>query len=104
MTIRIEQLEFDAIIGVLDFERDRPQHVRVDLTATYDYRPGKYLDYAEMVNAIKTHIIAQRYALLEEALEGLHTTLLATFPTITTLHITLAKPDILPDSIVSLSI
>ena len=104
MTIRIKQLEFDAIIGVLDFERDRPQRVRVDLTATYNYHPGKYLDYAEMVEAIKTHIITQKYALLEEALEGLHTTLPATFPTIETLHITIAKPDILPDCIVSLSI
>ena len=104
MTLRIEQLEFDAIIGLLDFERDRPQRVRVDLTVTYDYRPGKYLDYAEMVEAIKTHIITQKYTLLEEALEGLHTTLTHTFPAIETLHITIAKPDILSDCIVSLSV
>jgi len=104
MTIQIEQLQFDAIIGVLDFERDRPQRVRIDLKAIYDYQPGKYLDYAEMVEAIKIHIITQKYALLEEALEGLNATLLATFPAIETLHITIAKPDILPDCIVSLSI
>ncbi len=104
MILRIEHLEFDAIIGLLDFERDRPQRVRIDLTATYDYQPGKYLDYAEMVEVIKIHIIQQKYELLEEALEGLRTTLTAAFPAIETLHITIAKPDILPDCVVSLSI
>ncbi len=104
MTITIERLEFDAIIGLLDFERDRPQRVRVDLTATYEYQLRKYLDYAEMVERVKNHIIEQEYELLEEALEGLHTSLIAAFPAIETLHITIAKPDILPDTIVSLSL
>ena len=104
MTIQIEQLEFDAIIGLLDFERDRAQRVRINVTATYDYQPGIYLDYAEMVEAIKTHIVKQKYELLEEALEGLHTTLTAAFPAIETLLITIAKPDILPDCVVSLSL
>ena len=104
MTIRIEQLEFDAIIGLLDFERDRPQHVRIDVTATYDYQPGSYLDYAEMVEVIKANITQQKYELLEEALEGLHGTLTKAFPAIETLNITIAKPDILPDCVVSLSI
>ncbi len=103
MTIRIEHLEFDAIIGLLDFERDRPQRVRIDLTATYDYQPGTYLDYAKMVEAIKAHIIEQKYELLEEALEGLHTILRTAFPPIDTLEITIAKPDILSDCVVALN-
>jgi len=102
MTIRIEALEFEAIIGLLDVERDRVQRVRIDLEAEYDYRPPAYLDYAQMVETIKTHIITKRYELLEEALEGLHTTLRTTYPEITSLHITIAKPDILPDCVVSL--
>ncbi len=104
MTIRIEHLEFDAIIGLLDYERDRPQRVRINVTATYDYQPGTYLDYAEMVEVIKAHIIKQKYELLEDALEGLHSTLTNTFPSIETLYITIAKPNILPDCSVSLSI
>ena len=104
MTIRIEHLEFDAIIGLLDYERDRPQRVRIDLAATYDYQPDQYLDYAKMVEAIKAHIIEQKYELLEDALEGLHSTLTNTFPSIETLYITIAKPNILPDCTVSLSI
>jgi len=104
MIIRIEDLTFDAIIGVLDFERDRTQRVRLDITATYDYQPPDYLDYAQMVTTAKEHIIAQKYELLEEALSGLNATLTETFPLIQTLHITIAKPDILPDCVVSLSI
>ena len=104
MTIRIEDLTFDAIIGVLDFERDRTQRVRLDITATYEYQPPDYLDYAQMVTVAKEHIIAQKYELLEEALHGLHTTLTQTFPAIETLHITITKPDILSDCVVSLSL
>jgi len=104
MTIRIERLEFDAIIGVLDFERERTQRVRLDITATYDYQPPDYLDYAQMVSVAREHIITRKYELLEEALEGLRETLIQTFPAIETLHITIAKPDILPDCVVSLSL
>ena len=103
MTIRIEDLTFDAIIGVLDFERDRAQRVRLDITAAYEYQPPDYLDYAQMVTVAKEHIIAKKYKLLEEALHGLRATLTQPFPAIETLHITIAKPDILPDCVVSLS-
>jgi len=104
MTIRIDDLEFEAIIGLLDFERDRTQRVRLDIEATYDYQPPDYLDYAQMVKASKQHIIDKKYELLEEALHGLHDTLLKTFPQIETLEITITKPDILPDCVVSLSL
>ena len=38
MTIHIEALTFDVIIGLLDFERDRPQRVIIDIEASYDYK------------------------------------------------------------------
>jgi len=104
MTIHIEDLTFDAIIGVLDFERDRTQSVRLDITATYRYQVPNYLDYAQMVSVAKEHIIVHKYALLEEALHGLHAALVQAFPAIETLRITIAKPDILPDCVVSLSL
>ena len=104
MTIHIEDLTFDAIIGVLDFERDRTQSVRLDITVTYHYQAPDYLDYAQMVTTAKEHIIAQKYELLEEALEGLRDTIIQAFPAIQTLQITIAKPDILPDCVVNLSL
>ena len=104
MTIRIDDLEFDAIIGLLDFERDRTQRVRLNIEATYDYQPPMFLDYAQMVEVAKKHIIDKKYELLEEALHGLHDTFLEAFPQIETLKITMTKPDILPDCVVSLSL
>ena len=104
MKIHIRDLEFEAIIGLLDHERDRTQRVRLDIEATYDYRPPEYLDYAQMVETAQAHIIEHKYTLLEEALHGLHTTLLETFPQIESLDITIAKPDILPDCVVRLSL
>ncbi len=104
MTLHIENLEFEAIIGLLDFERDRTQRVRLDIVATYDYQPPEFLDYARMVKRAKNHIIEKKYTLLEEALHGLRDALLETFPQIETLEITIAKPDILPDCVVSMSI
>lgn len=38
MTIHIEDLRFQAIIGILDFERTTPQDVVVDLTIKYKYK------------------------------------------------------------------
>jgi dihydroneopterin aldolase len=104
MTIRVNDLEFKAIIGLLDFERDQVQRVRLTLEATYTYQSSSFLDYAQMVGIAKQHIIAKKYTLLEEALHGLRDTLLETFPQIETLDITIAKPDILPDCVVSLSL
>jgi dihydroneopterin aldolase len=104
MTIRIQSLEFDAIIGVLDHERDRTQRVRIDATITYDYAPPAYLDYARIVEEIKTHITQHKYALLEEALIGTREMLLHNHPAITAINLSIAKPDILPDCVVSMSL
>ena len=103
MTIRIQALEFDAIIGLLDHERDHTQRVRIDATITYDYTPPAYLDYLQIVKEIKHHITQTKYELLEEALLGLRTLLLSNHPAIATLELTIAKPDILPDCTVSMS-
>ena len=44
MTIHIESLTFETIIGLLDFEKERPQRVIIDLRASYDYEK-EYLDH-----------------------------------------------------------
>jgi dihydroneopterin aldolase len=102
MTIHIESLTFDAIIGLLDFEREKPQRVVVDLSASYAYET-EYLDYAHMVTLIQNEIKTQRYELLEDALLGLKNTLIGTYPQIRTLWLKIAKPDILPECSVALS-
>ena len=103
MQIHIEALSFDTIIGLLDFERERPQRVIIDLSAEYDYREGNFIDYAEMVALIKEELQTRRYELLEDALLGIKNLLFATFPQITLLQLKIAKPDIIPGCRVALS-
>lgn len=40
MTIHIEDLKFQCIIGILDFERTKPQDVIVNVEIKYDYKEG----------------------------------------------------------------
>ena len=103
MTIHIEALTFDVIIGLLDFERDRPQRVIIDLEASYLYEDDLFIDYAEMVILIKDELKVKRYELLENALLGLKELLYTTYPKLQTLVLKISKPDILPECNVSLS-
>ena len=103
MNIHIEALEFDVIIGLLDFERDRPQRVIIDLEASYDYTDEEFIDYANMVFLIQKELKEKRYKLLEEALLGVKTLLSTSYPQIQTLALKISKPDILSQCSVALS-
>jgi len=103
MTIHIEDLTFDVIIGLLDFERDRPQRVIINLEASYDYSDNKFIDYADMVLLIQNELKEKRYELLENALIGIQKLLYTSYPQLQTLSLKISKPDILPQCTVSLS-
>ncbi len=103
MTIHIEDLTFDVIIGLLDFERDRPQRVIINLQASYEYNDDQFIDYADMVLLIQTELKEKRYELLENALLGLKEVLYIAYPDLQTLSLKISKPDILSQCTVSLS-
>lgn len=103
MTIHIEALTFDVIIGLLDSERDKPQPVIVDLEANYDYSNDAFIDYANIVILIQNELKQKRYLLLENALIGLKDILFTAYPQLKTLSLKISKPDILPECNVALS-
>lgn len=103
MIIHIEDLTFDVIIGLLDFERDKPQRVIINLEASYQYTHEQFIDYADIVVLVKEKLKVERYTLLENALLGIKEILYATYPHIETLTLKISKPDILSDCTVSLS-
>jgi len=103
MTIHIENLTFDVIIGLLDFERDKPQRIIINLEASYEYKEGQFIDYADMVLLLQNELKEKRYELLEDALLGLKELLFTTYPQLQTLFLKISKPDILPQCTVSLS-
>lgn len=103
MTIHIQSLQFDAIIGLLDFEREREQRVSVDLEAVYNYSDRSFVDYAELAEMIEIHIKKERFKLLEDALLYLVNLIIQSYPAIEKLEIKISKPDILDNCTVAIS-
>ena len=103
MTIHIESLAFEAIIGLLPHERITKQRVVVDIEIEYSYVEGLFINYAEVASSVETHLVSSEYELLEDALYGLQEMILSHYHTITRLSIKISKPDIMPNCIVALS-
>jgi len=102
LTIYIEDLKFQCIIGILDFEREKAQDVILNLTINYEYK-DEFINYADVVNIVKSSMIENKFLLIEDALSDLSKTLQKEFPRINTLYLKITKPSILPDCKVSVS-
>ncbi|RLA73217.1 MAG: dihydroneopterin aldolase [Epsilonproteobacteria bacterium] len=102
MTININTLIFECIIGILDFERHTPQKVSVDVEIAYPYK-DEFIDYSHVTEHIKISMKKYQFKLIEEALISLQNSLKQDFPQITSLSLTISKPDILPDCRVSVT-
>ncbi len=102
MTIHIEDLKFQSIIGILDFERTKPQDVIINLTIEYNYK-NEFINYAEVSALIKFTMIEKKFLLLEDALIDLASILKKEFFTIEKLYLKITKPSIMPNCKVSLS-
>ena len=103
MTIHIEGLEFESIIGLLPHERITSQRVIVDIDIEYSYVEGLFINYADVASSVESHIVSSRYKLLEDALLGIQEMLIASYSHIETLALKITKPDILTNCTVSLS-
>jgi dihydroneopterin aldolase len=103
-TIRIEDLTFRAIIGVLDKERREAQEVVVDVEILYRKEGELFINYADVAKLIEEGMQKEQYFLLEEALEELSGKIKLQFPTIETLKLKLSKPTILDNCVVSAEI
>jgi len=103
MTIHIEELTFECIIGILDFERLKAQKVIIDLTLDYNYTNDFFINYVEIITLIKNEMIENRYELLETALDELEKKLLSTYPQIESFNLKITKPNILNNVKVALS-
>jgi dihydroneopterin aldolase len=102
MTIHIEDLKFQTIIGILDFERTSSQAVIINIKIEYIYHK-EFINYAEVASLIKMTMIQEKFLLIEDALSFLSETLKSKFPQIQKLNLKITKPSILPDCKVSVS-
>lgn len=97
MRILIEDLTFTTILGILEDERTTAQRVSLDCIIDYHYTENNFINYAHVSQLIEDTMVAEKFLLIEEALEALSQRLKEAFPLIETLILTLRKPDILPN-------
>ena len=103
MTIYIEDLKFQCIIGILDFERVTPQDVIVNLEILYTFKKCNFINYAEVSELIENTMRTKQFYLIEDALTTLSLKLKQIFPIIEILNLKITKPSIMPNSKVSVS-
>ena len=102
MTIYIEDLKFQTIIGILDFERVTTQEVIINLEIVYEYK-NEFINYADVSSLIKETMIKEQFLLIEDALNELSLKLKKEFTKISRLNLKITKPSILPDCRVSVA-
>ena len=95
MTIVIEQLTFETIIGLLPKERLTPQRVIIDASLSVETELMA-LDYAKVAQEIQTIYDQKHFGTVEESLVFLSTFLKEAYPFLTTIWLKIIKPDILP--------
>ena len=64
MTILIENLTFDSIIGILESERIAPQAVIIDCIINYHYTQNAFINYAEVSDHIQNSIQKNQFLCL----------------------------------------
>ena len=102
MVIHIEELTFDTIIGILDFERVTPQTVIVDVKIEYQYKNQIFINYADVISLIEKQMIEKQYELLETALDELIKSITLKYSQIETITLKITKPNIIKNAKVAL--
>ena len=103
MTIHIENLVFDCIIGILEFERVTPQKVIINAEIEYNYSKNSFINYADIIQLIEQQMLEKKYELLETAIEELSQNIITQYSKITKFTLKISKPNIIKNAQVSLS-
>ena len=100
-TIYIEDLQIEAIIGILDFERHKPQLIIANCTIDYVHEGENFIDYAKVSHLIEEMLQKGQYLLIEDALDEIIFAIKDTFFAIQSISLKLSKPKILTNCRVS---
>ncbi|ADU83890.1 dihydroneopterin aldolase [Helicobacter pylori Lithuania75] len=103
--VHVHNLVFETILGILEFERLKPQKISVDLDLFYTQLPNKvYLDYMEIQELIQKMMQENQYLLIEDALKDLSHALKTRYSAISELYLKISKLEISPNSQVGASV
>jgi len=104
MTIHIKALTFDAIIGLLEYERHNTQRISLNIDIEYNYQDKAYIDYAVIVKEVEDMVVDAGYYLLEEAIEAIESYIVHHHKSLLqSLSIEIQKLDIFDNCVVALS-
>ncbi|WP_101021407.1 FolB domain-containing protein [Helicobacter pylori] len=103
--VHIHNLVFEAILGILEFERLKPQKISVNLDLFYTQLPNRaYLDYIKIQELIQKMMQEKQYLLIEDALKDLSHVLKTRYSAISELYLKISKLEISPNSQVGASV
>ncbi|WP_121044920.1 FolB domain-containing protein [Helicobacter pylori] len=103
--VHIHNLVFETILGILEFERLKPQKISVNLDLFYTELSNKaYLDYMEIQEIIQNTMREKQYLLIEDALKDLSQILKTRYKEISELFLKISKLEISPNSQVEVSV
>ncbi|MGN8401016.1 dihydroneopterin aldolase [Helicobacter pylori] len=103
--VHIHNFVFETILGILEFERLKPQKISVNLDLFYTELPNKaYLDYMEIQELIQKMMQEKQYLLIEDALKDLSQILKTRYSEISKLYLKISKLEISPNSQVGASV
>lgn len=100
INILIEKLEFDCIIGLLDFERVKEQKVQI----WAKFRADEFIDYAKACEFIEDKFKKEKFIKIEDALEFFQREFKAKFSTLEFFYMKILKPQILDSAVVGAEI
>ncbi|GAA7458574.1 dihydroneopterin aldolase [Helicobacter pylori] len=103
--VHVHNFVFETILGILEFERLKPQKISVNLDLFYTELPNKaYLDYMEIQEIIQNTMREKQYLLIEDALKDLSHVLKTRYSEISELYLKISKLEISPNSQVGASV
>ncbi|WQU10109.1 dihydroneopterin aldolase [Helicobacter pylori] len=103
--VHIHNFVFETILGILEFERLKPQKISVNVDLFYTELPNKaYLDYMEIQELIQKMMREKQYLLIEDALKDLSHVLKTRYSEISELYLKISKLEISPNSQVGASV
>jgi 7,8-dihydroneopterin aldolase/epimerase/oxygenase len=101
MTVFVKNLRVSTIIGIYEKEREVEQSVCVDIEANYDYnKSSKIIDYEKMAKAVERCLKRKKFRLAEDACIFLADFLKERFDPITSIEISISKPEAVPNCLV----
>ncbi|WP_279061059.1 dihydroneopterin aldolase [Campylobacter lanienae] len=100
ISVFVDNLEFDTIIGLLDFERVNSQKICVSM----EFEACEFVDYATVCEITQREFNENKFYKVEDALEYFAIKFKATHPNLTKFYMKISKIEIVPNAIVGAKI